>query len=85
MQLRLPFRDRDLWFCCENERNGPGDVRQQVMQQVQMWPFVFMGGVIREVGLCAKWFVWELRWDACGADIWTTLKGHAVVIAGWRG
>jgi hypothetical protein len=27
----------------ENERNGPGDVSQQVMQQVQMWPFVFIG------------------------------------------
>ncbi len=42
----------------ENERNGPVTRCQQVMQQVQMWPFAFMGEVIRELVLSAKRFVW---------------------------
>jgi hypothetical protein len=49
------------------------------MQQVQMWPFLFMAGVIREVGLCAKRFVvWQVR-DAFGEDICARMKGHLVV------
>jgi hypothetical protein len=42
----------------ENERNGPVTMRQQVMQQVQMWPVAFMRNLIRDPGLCAKRFVW---------------------------
>jgi hypothetical protein len=51
------------------------------MQQVQMWPFLFMTGVIRDVGLCAKRFVLRLRWDAFGEDIWAKMKGRRVAVS----
>ncbi len=76
MHMDLPAKGRDLWFCRKTKGTAPVTIRQQVMQQVQIWPVIFMAGLIRELRPCAKQFVLRRGGDAFGEDIWAKVKAR---------